>query len=205
MSDRHHTKSHHKDFCITMHVLPNVPYLPGRSLKLSVANSEKCRRVAWWPPSAAQGKLVGWGFFVHTRSWICRLLCPTWKEAVERGLLIDYRVLLPKNYLQTHTRPKWQNYSNCWTGSTQNVQRVGVLKCAMTSWDLWRILWSVTTWYCGLVYPPTTTWWYILVHLLDIEAQCNTEIHHWDTRMLKICQCDNRVCSNVAIRHMAIW
>ena len=102
-------------------------------------------------------------------------------------------------------RPKWQNYSNCWTGSTQNVQRVGVLKCAMTSWDLWRILWSVTTWYCGLVYPPTTTWWYILVHLLDIEAQCNTEIHHWDTRMLKICQCDNRVCSNVAIRHMAIW
>ena len=69
MSDRHHTKSHHKDFCITMHVLPNVPYLPGRSLKLSVANSEKCIRVAWWPPSAAQGKLVGWGFFVHTRSF----------------------------------------------------------------------------------------------------------------------------------------
>ena len=45
MSDRHHTKSHHKDFCITMHVLPNVPYLPGQSLKLSVANSEKCRRL----------------------------------------------------------------------------------------------------------------------------------------------------------------
>ena len=90
-------------------------------------------------------------------------------------------------------RPKWQNYSNCWTGSTQNVQRVGVLKCAMTSWDLWRILWSVTTWYCGPVYPPTTTWWYILVHLLDIEAHCNTEIHHWDTRMLKKCQCDNLV------------
>ena len=141
MSDRHHTKSHHKDFCVTMHVLPNVPYLPGRSLKLSVANSEKCRRVAWWPPSAAQGKLVGWGFFFHTKSWICRLLCPTWKEAVERGLLIDYRVLLPKNYLQTHI------FLHCSWIKGQNdktTQIVGQGRHKMFSvWVFWSARWPL--------------------------------------------------------------